>query len=103
MEDDELISFRGKIRPHTLPPATILAAHMHPALARHQSQLHARLETTQAQNELLVDVVRRQRAEVDELLARLEDAAEDVRGANAALADIVGELADETRLDAQHV
>ncbi len=76
---------------------------MHPALARHQSQLHAQLQATQSQNALLVDEVRRQRAEVDELLARLEDAAADVRGANEVLAGIVGPLAEETRQDAEHV
>ncbi|KAJ4144749.1 hypothetical protein LMH87_003620 [Akanthomyces muscarius] len=89
--------------PHTLPPQAILAGHMHPALARHQSQLHAQLQATQSQNALLVDEVRRQRAEVDELLARLEDAAADVRGANEVLAGIVGPLAEETRQDAEHV
>lgn len=94
---------RGENRPHTLPPPAILAAHLHPALAQHQSQLRDRLQQTQVQNALLVDEVRRQRAEMDELLTRLEDAAADVRGANEVLAAVVGELAEETRLDAEHV
>ncbi|KAM3478045.1 hypothetical protein MY8738_006145 [Beauveria namnaoensis] len=54
-------------------------------------------------NALLVDEVRRQRAEADALLARLEDAAADVRGANEALGEVVAALAEETRLDAEHV
>ncbi|MCQ6512902.1 PMF1/NNF1 family protein, partial [Vibrio parahaemolyticus] len=58
--------------PHTLPPQAILAAHLHPALARHHAQLRAQLAATQSQNALLVDEVRRQRAEADALLARLE-------------------------------
>lgn len=89
--------------PHTLPPSTILAAHLHPALAEHTSHLHARLQTTQAQNRLLADAVRQQRAEVDDLLRRLEDAAGDVRGANEALDGVVAALAEETRMDAEHV
>ncbi|KAJ3483732.1 hypothetical protein NLG97_g7231 [Lecanicillium saksenae] len=89
--------------PHTLPPQAILAAHLHPALALHHAQLGDLLQQTQVQNALLVDEVRRQRAEVDELLRRLEDAAADVRGANEVLAGIVGELSEETRLDAGHV
>ncbi|KAJ6787021.1 hypothetical protein PWT90_10079 [Aphanocladium album] len=89
--------------PHTLPPQAILAAHLHPALAQHQAQLGDLLRQTQAENATLVDEVRRQRAEVDELLRRLEDAAADVRDANEVLAGIVGELAEETRLDAAHV
>ncbi|KAM3526228.1 hypothetical protein NHJ13051_003586 [Beauveria bassiana] len=89
--------------PHTLPPQAILAAHLHPALARHHAQLRAQLAATQSQNALLVDEVRRQRAEADALLARLEDAAADVRGANEALGEVVAALAEETRLDAEHV
>ncbi|OAA73955.1 Nnf1 [Cordyceps fumosorosea ARSEF 2679] len=62
--------------PHTLPPQAILAAHTHPALARHQSQLHARLQATQSQNALLAD---------------------------EALAGVADAVAEETRLDAEHV
>ncbi|KFH48867.1 Kinetochore-associated protein-like protein [Hapsidospora chrysogenum ATCC 11550] len=83
--------------PHLLPPQRILAAHLHPALSAHRSQLNARLQTTQSQNALLHDEVLRQRAEVEELVARLETAAGDVRGANAALAGLVEQLAAEAR------
>ncbi|OAA48239.1 Nnf1 [Beauveria brongniartii RCEF 3172] len=75
--------------PHTLPPQAILAAHLHPALARHHAQLRAQLAATQSQNALLADEV--------------EDAAADVRGANEALGEVVAALAEETRLDAEHV
>ncbi|EGX97194.1 Nnf1 [Cordyceps militaris CM01] len=89
--------------PHTRPPRSILAAHLHPSLARHRAQLHAQLQATQSQNRLLEGQVREQRAEVEALLARLEDAAADVRAANEALAAAVGALVEETRLDAEHV
>ncbi|KAJ6446612.1 mind kinetochore complex component protein [Purpureocillium lavendulum] len=83
--------------PHLLPPDAILSAHLAPALAPHQSLLNAKLQTTQAQNALLADEVRRQRAEVEGLLARLEAAVDDVRGANAALGAVADDLADESR------
>ncbi|KAK3191065.1 hypothetical protein K4F52_003015 [Lecanicillium sp. MT-2017a] len=86
--------------PHTYPPSAILAAHLLPSLAAHQSQLNAQLQNTQVQNALLVDDVRRQRAEIEELLTQLEDVVDDVRGANAALEGVVGDLAQETRMDA---
>jgi kinetochore protein NNF1 len=80
-----------------LPPDRILAAHLHPALTAHQSQLNARLQTTQSQNAILHDEIQQQRDEIEELLAQLEATIGDVKGANAALADIVGQLAVEAR------
>ncbi|GJN77273.1 hypothetical protein PLIIFM63780_000763 [Purpureocillium lilacinum] len=83
--------------PHLLPPDAILSAHLSPALAPHQSLLNARLQTSQARNALLADEVRRQRAEVEALLARLEAAVDDVHGANTALGAVAEELAAESR------
>ncbi|KAK7428550.1 hypothetical protein QQZ08_004988 [Neonectria magnoliae] len=83
--------------PHLLPPDAILAAHLHPALAAHQSQLNARLQTTQSQNALLYDEVRRQRAEIAALLDRLDAVVGDVRAANDALRPVADDLAAETR------
>ncbi|KAH7328602.1 Nnf1-domain-containing protein [Stachybotrys elegans] len=77
------------------PPEDILTAHMTPALVAHQSQLNARLQTTQSQNALLFDEVQRQRDEIDGLLAQLEAAVADVQGANAALAPVVSQIAAE--------
>lgn len=48
----------------------------------------------------MAGVVRRQRAEIEELLTQLEDVVDDVRGANATLEGVVGDLAQETRMDA---
>ncbi|KAG6224514.1 hypothetical protein E4U34_000280 [Claviceps purpurea] len=87
----------ARIPPHLLPPQDILAAHLSPRLAAHQSLLNARLQTTQAQNALLADHVRQQRQEMDELLGQLDRAVEDVRGANAVLGAVADELAAEAR------
>lgn len=87
----------GQNRPHNLPPETILSAHLHPALSSHQSQLNARLQTTQSQNALLHDEVVRQRDEIAQLLSRLETASADVGAAN----DVLGELADELASEAR--
>ncbi|KAG6058580.1 hypothetical protein E4U17_007885 [Claviceps sp. LM77 group G4] len=86
-----------RIPPHLLPPQDILAAHLSPRLAVHQSLLNARLQTTQAQNALLADHVRQQRQEMEELLGQLDRAVEDVRGANAVLGAVADELAAEAR------
>ncbi|CEJ81935.1 hypothetical protein VHEMI02033 [[Torrubiella] hemipterigena] len=83
--------------PHTLPPQTILAAHLQPAITASQTHLNARLESMQAQNALLADQVKGQRAEIDALLSQAEAAVRDVRGANAALGPLVDELAKESR------
>ncbi|KAF4447261.1 Kinetochore-associated protein NNF1 [Fusarium austroafricanum] len=83
--------------PHMLPPSTILAAHLVPSLTAHQSQLNARLQTTQSQNSLLYDEVRRQREEIRALLDALEAVVADVQGANDALRPVVDDVAAETR------
>ncbi|KAM0299564.1 hypothetical protein ACHAPM_007608 [Fusarium culmorum] len=83
--------------PHMLPPPTILAAHLTPNLTAHQSQLNARLQTTQSQNALLYDEVQRQREEIRALLDTLEAVVADVQGANDALRPVVGDVAAETR------
>ncbi|KOS18714.1 hypothetical protein ESCO_000197 [Escovopsis weberi] len=85
------------IPPHTLPPDAVLAAHLLPSLASHQSHLNARLQTTQSRNALLHEHILRQRAEVDALLAELEHAVDDVRGANAVLGAVVEDIAREAR------
>lgn len=84
-------------RPHLLPPAQILAAHLAARLAPHQSALNARLQTTQARNAVLARAVAAQRAELDALLARLDDAVADVAAANLALGPVADDLAQEAR------
>lgn len=70
---------------------------MQPAITASQTHLNARLESMQAQNALLADQVKQQRAEIDALLSQAEAAVRDVRGANAALGLLVDELAKESR------
>jgi kinetochore protein NNF1 len=85
-----------------LSPDNVLAAHLAPQLRQHQGLLNARLQTTQAQNALLVEHVRQQRDEVERLLAMLDAAVEDVRCANGVLGGVVEELAGEARkIDAE--
>ncbi|KAI1247842.1 hypothetical protein MGN70_011735 [Eutypa lata] len=85
--------------PHVLPPDAILAAHLAPHLAQQQSQLNARLQTTQAHNARLFADIRRQRAEVESLVALLQKVLDDVDAANAVLEDggVAEDLAGETR------
>ncbi|CAM1505437.1 Fc.00g110740.m01.CDS01 [Cosmosporella sp. VM-42] len=85
------------IPPHLHPPQTILAAHLTPALTAHQSQLNAHLQNTQSQNALLFEEVQRQRGEIAALLERLESVVADVKGANEALGEVVGEVVKESR------
>ncbi|KAF5027224.1 hypothetical protein F66182_640 [Fusarium sp. NRRL 66182] len=60
-------------------------------------ELNARLQTTQSQNALLADQVRRQREEIKALLDALETVVADVQGANNALRPVVDDVAAETR------
>ena len=64
--------------PHTLPPDVILAAHLAPHLAAHQSQLNARIQTLQLRNTALWDEIHGQRAEIKSLMESLENTINDV-------------------------
>ncbi|KAF4121167.1 kinetochore protein NNF1 [Geosmithia morbida] len=86
-----------QVLPNTLPPDRIMRAHLSRTLSSHKSQLNARLQTSQAQNAVMYDTIRAQRAEIGELLARVEAAAADVKGANAALGPVADQLGLETR------
>ncbi|KAL7921990.1 Nnf1 domain-containing protein [Trichoderma austrokoningii] len=83
--------------PHLLPAKDILAAHLAPFLASHQSLLNAKLQTAQSHNAILYEQIRAQRAEIEALLDSLDAAVGDVRSANAALAPVVDQLAAEAR------
>ncbi|CAG9972264.1 unnamed protein product [Clonostachys byssicola] len=83
--------------PHLLPPSRILSAHLTPALIAHQSQLNARLQTTQSQNALLHEEILRQQGEVEELMSQLDALVADVKGANGALSEVADLLAAESR------
>ncbi|KAK3897319.1 hypothetical protein C8A05DRAFT_19893, partial [Staphylotrichum tortipilum] len=83
--------------PHTLPAPTILHAHLLPHLTTQRATLTAALQSTQSANAQLFAEIQSQRAETDALLSAVESALRDVDGANALLADVVEEIAAETR------
>ncbi|KAM7199796.1 Nnf1 domain containing protein [Rhypophila sp. PSN 637] len=93
----EASGVKTPIPPHTLPAETILAAHLAPHLASQQSQLNAKLQTVQSHNALLFDEIQGQRAEMERILAAVEQVLADVGGANELLDAVVGDLATETR------
>ncbi|KAF9877317.1 mind kinetochore complex component [Colletotrichum karsti] len=85
------------IPPHLLPPEVVIKAHMAPRLAAQQSHMNARLQNTQASNEVLFASIQAQRAEIAVLIAQLEGHVADVDGANGMLVDVAPELAAEAR------
>lgn len=85
------------VPPHLLPADTVLAAHLAPHLAQQQSQLNARLQTTQAHNAKLFADIQKQRTELEALLSLLEKLFADIDGANQSMDGVVDELAKETR------
>ncbi|GAP90031.1 putative kinetochore-associated protein NNF1 [Rosellinia necatrix] len=85
------------IPPHLLPPEEVLDAHLAPHLAQQQSQLNAKLQTTQAHNARLFEDVTRQRAEIESLVALLQAVVEDIDGTNQMLDGVVDDVARETR------
>lgn len=83
--------------PHTLPPETIIAAHLAPHLIAHQSQLNARIQTTQGKNAALWEQIQTQRAELTTLLESLDITTNDINGAVNLLDPVVDQLSRETR------
>lgn len=80
-----------------MPANTVLAAHLAPHLAQQQSQLNAKLQTTQAHNAKLFGEIQKQRSELEALLSQLEKLFADIDGANQSMDGVVDELAKETR------
>ena len=84
-------------RLHLLPADDILAAHLAPHLASQQGQLNARLQTTQGHNAQLFEGIQAQRREIEALLGGVEKVLADMDGASGLLADVVDDLAQESR------
>ena len=84
-------------RLHLLPADDILAAHLAPHLASQQSQLNARLQTTQAHNSRLFDEIQAQRREIELLLGGVEKVLADMDGASQLLDAVADEVALESR------
>ncbi|KAI3337597.1 Nnf1-domain-containing protein [Xylariaceae sp. AK1471] len=85
------------VPPHLLPPEEVLDAHLAPHLAQQQSQLNAKLQTTQAHNANLFEDIKRQRSEIESLVSLLEKILEDVDNTNLMLDGVVNDVARETR------
>ncbi|KAI0805236.1 Nnf1-domain-containing protein [Xylaria sp. FL0064] len=85
------------VPPHMLPPDEVLDAHLAPHLAQQQSQLNAKLQTTQAHNAKLFEDIKRQRAEIESLVSLLKKGLEDVDNTNQMMDDVVDDVARETR------
>lgn len=83
--------------PHTLPAAPLLRAHTTPLYQSQQSQLNARLQTTESQNATLVEEVRRQRAEIEDWLRLAETLVGDLEAAGRGLGEEGEELARKGR------
>ncbi|KAK8058964.1 hypothetical protein PG994_009412 [Apiospora phragmitis] len=85
--------------PHLLPASAILAAHLQPHLVASQSQLNARLQTTQSHNARLWADIQQQRAELSSLTGLLEKLVKDLEEAGGMLDDagVQTEIARETR------
>ncbi|KAI0455379.1 Nnf1-domain-containing protein [Xylaria acuta] len=85
------------VPPHMLPPDEVLDAHLAPHLAQQQSQLNAKLQTTQAHNAKLFEDIKLQRAEIESLVSLLEKVLEDVNNTNQMMDGVVDDVARETR------
>ncbi|KAI9771901.1 MAG: hypothetical protein M1840_001671 [Geoglossum simile] len=95
-------SLASTVPPHTLPPSALLAAHLQPHLTHTQSHLNAALQTIQSQNAGLALAVQAQRAEIEELLRRVEGVVGDLEGAVGGLGEgvvVKGLVEDVQRLD----
>ncbi|KAI9707374.1 MAG: hypothetical protein M1836_000334 [Candelina mexicana] len=79
------------IPPHTLPPLPLYIAHLAPFLQQTQSQLNARLQTTQSQNAQLASTISEQRAEIELLVSGLEEIVADLESAVESLRPVVGD------------
>lgn len=80
-----------------LPPDEVLDAHLAPHLAQQQSQLNAKLQTTQSHNANLFEDIKRQRAEIESLVGLLEKVLEDVDNTNRMMDGVIDDVARETR------
>ncbi|ESZ95128.1 hypothetical protein SBOR_4495 [Sclerotinia borealis F-4128] len=92
----------GGVALHTLPAPSILAAHLTLIYTTQQSQLNAKLQTTQSQNAILAEEIRKQREEIERLVQGVEAVVEDLDRANGVLEREVDGLGREA-LEAEGV
>lgn len=87
----------GVVPPHTLSAPDLLRSHTTPLHQSQQSHLNAKLQTTESQNATLIEEIRRQRAEIEELLSLGEMLVKDLEGAGKKLGERGEELAEKGR------
>jgi kinetochore protein NNF1 len=86
-------------RPHILPAADILNAHLSPFLIEQQTSLATALKTVQTSNTALVDTITAQRVEIETLVGGLEAVVADLERSAAMLqGSEVQSLAGEVRM-----
>ncbi|PVH84777.1 Nnf1-domain-containing protein [Cadophora sp. DSE1049] len=85
------------VPPHTLSAPSLLRSHTTPLHQSQQSHLNAKLQTTESQNATLIEEIRRQRAEIEELLGLGEMLVKDLEGAGRRLGERGEDLAGKGR------
>ena len=87
----------SSFRPHTLGSQELYLAHLRPFLQQMQSQLNAKTQTTQSLNAQLAEMIEKQRAEIEQLVAGLETVVNDLQGAVDAIGEATsnGEMRNE--------
>ena len=73
------------VRPHTLPPDELYAAHLAPMLAPVRAEMEAQLRATRARNEELAADLVQKKGEIEALVGGLEAVVADLEGASATL------------------
>jgi kinetochore protein NNF1 len=84
------------VTPHTLPAPDVMSAHLQPIYTSQQSQLNARLQTTQSQNAMMAQRLVEQRREIEEFVAGLERVVGDLERAGKVF-EVEKGLGDEAR------
>src|SRR5690349_6214939 len=68
-------------RPHTLPPSSLLVAHLSPCLHEQHTLLTTSLNVTQQRNEALASEIVEQKDEIEKLVSGLEEIVRDLERA----------------------
>lgn len=75
----------------------MIHSHTLPIHIAQNSQLNARLQTTQSQNAMLMEDISQQKKEIDELLRLVENSVGDVQSAGDVMGEKIGELSEGAR------
>ena len=86
-------------RLHTLSADELYTAHLTPYLQKAAEELNTRIATSQQQNDTILNKINMQRAEIEQLLNRLEYVVKDVEGSVDAMRISHQPDFDELRID----